>query len=220
MGADSASTHPETSCPATRDQANAIAPLPRLASTISTAVETMKLRASARNSFSCRKLRTSCALGTAKQPTMMTTSAMTLMGCAASGEPSAEAMGLAKNTIAAACTALVTTDTVTIVGARRSMSRSARIRQEETPSSPMLETMAYAVMATVNTPKSRGLRICATTAVIARLATLSKTVVAMLHIAPRRTLAASDLLSGSRGGVFSDSMPRRAGGAVLMEHRA
>jgi hypothetical protein len=86
----------------------------------------------------------------------------------------------------------VTTDTVTIVGARRSISRSARIRHEETPSSPRLDTIAYAVMATVNTPKSRGLRMCATTAVIARLATLSSTVFAMLHSAPRRTLAASD----------------------------
>src|ERR1017187_7823971 len=123
---------------------------------------------------------------------MIRTRAMTLIGPAASADPSADAMGRANAYMAAALRALVTHDTVTIVGASRSISRSARIRHEETPSSPTLDTMAYAVMATVNTPKSRGLRMCATTAVIRRLATFSSAVFARLQKAPRRTFAASE----------------------------
>ena len=66
---------------------------------------------------------------------------MTRIGPAAAADPSAVAMGPAKAAIAKASTALETRAMVATVGASLSMSRSARNRQDETPSSPMLDTM-------------------------------------------------------------------------------
>jgi len=64
---------------------------------------------------------------------------ITLIGPAAAADPRAAAMGLAKATIAPASIALDKTEMVATVGARLSISRSARIKQDETPSSPKLD---------------------------------------------------------------------------------
>src|SRR5579875_3718997 len=184
-------TLPATTWPATLDQAKAIAPLPDLARISKTTVDGTKLIILARNCLSCWKSRTICAPGTAKTPTRMTAMAMTRRGPAAAEEPTAAAMGVAKTTMAAASTKLVTIETVATVDARESRSRSARMRHDATPRSPMLETIAYAVDATANTPKSRGYRICAATAVIAMLAKRTTIVLATLQIALRRTLVES-----------------------------
>ena len=149
------------------------------------------LMALARNSLSCLKSLVSWAAGTAVRPEMITGSAITLTGSAACADPSAAAIGVAKTTIAPASAVLVASDTVTMVGAMASMSRSARIKQAATPNSPMAATITNAVAATANTPKSRGSRIRATTAVMRMLTNLSISVVATFQRAPRRTLADS-----------------------------
>ena len=96
----------------------------------------------ARKILPCLKSLIICEVGTANTPTSSTASAMTLIGPAAAADPSAVAMGLAKTAIAPASIALDKTEMVATVGARLSISRSARIKQDETPSSPRLDTIA------------------------------------------------------------------------------
>src|SRR6476620_5702858 len=130
FGAYRAITQPMTDAAITLDQAKAIAPLPDFAKKKSAAVEGTRLMTLARKSLSCLRSRVSCAPGTAKRPFISTTSAITLIGSAPSADPSAVAIGVAKKAITSAHIALVTSDTVTMVGAIASMSRSARTRQD------------------------------------------------------------------------------------------
>ena len=123
------------------DHAKAIAPLPDFAKKKSAAVDGTRLMTLARKSLSCLMSRVSCAPGTAKRPLISTTSAIILIGSAPSADPSAVAIGTAKTAIASAHIALVTSETVTMVGAMASMSRSARTRQEATPNSLRLNTI-------------------------------------------------------------------------------
>src|SRR5258708_2302061 len=174
------------------DHEKAMAPPPDFARTMSRAVEGTKAMALARKILSCLKSLVNWEFGTANTPTESTASEMTLIGPTAAADPSAAAMGLAKANIAPASIALDKTETVATVGARRSISRSALTRHAETPSSPMLDTIAKAVSATAKTPKSCGERICATTAVIKTLAKRSNTLLAATQRAPLRTLAESD----------------------------
>ena len=95
----------------------------------------------ARKILSCLKSRMSWAFGTAKTPVKSTDSAMTRIGPTAAAEPSATATGLAKTAIATASIVLDTSAMVATVGARLSISRSARNKQDETPTSAMLLTM-------------------------------------------------------------------------------
>ena len=87
---------------------------------------------------------------------------------------------------------LDTKDTDHSVGARLSTSRSTRARHDVTPNSPRAETIVKAVMAIAKTPKSCGLRIRATIAVIPILDNRRNMVVPIFQIAPRRTCADSD----------------------------
>ena len=95
----------------------------------------------ARKILSCLKSLTSWEYGTANTPVNSTASDMTLIGPTAAADPSAAAMGRAKATIAPASIALDKNAMVATVGARLSISRSARIKQDETPSSAMLDTI-------------------------------------------------------------------------------
>src|SRR5260370_42172823 len=114
----------------TLDQAKAIAPLPDFAKMRSAAVEGTRLMTLAKKSLSCWKSLVSWAPGTAERPPISTASANTLTGSAPSADPSAVAIGLAKTAIVSPDIALVINETVTMVGAMASISRSARIRQD------------------------------------------------------------------------------------------
>src|SRR5215470_18180730 len=118
-----------------------MAPPPDFARRMSSAVDGRKLMALAMKILSCLKSLVIWALGTADTPMSSTTIAMTLIGPAAAADPSAAPIGSAKAAMAPAIIALDKTETEATVGARASMSRSARIRQDETPSSAMLDTM-------------------------------------------------------------------------------
>src|SRR5580658_1712159 len=99
-------------------------------------------------------------------------------------------------------------DTDHRVGARASTSRSARARHEVTPNSPKAVTMVKAIVATAKTPKSCGLRIRATIAVVPILDNRSNIVLEKLQMAPLRTFADSD------GGLLEPGGPNRAIGAL------
>ena len=169
----------------------------------------------ARKILSCLKSLISWAFGTAKTPVKSTDNAMILIGPTAAAEPSATAIDLAKATIAPASIALDTNAMVVTVGARLSISRSARNKQDETPASAMLPTMTYAVRATAKTPKSCGERICATTAVSKTLARRSKMLLATTQRAPLRTLAESERESLAAGGA-SETSPRGGSDVLVM----
>ena len=141
FGAYTAITQPMTDAAITLDQAKAIAPLPDLAKKRSAAVEGTRLMTLAKKSLSCLRSRVSWAPGTAKRPLISTTSAITLIDSAPSADPSAVAIGFAKTAIASPHIALVTSETVTMVGAIASISRSARTRQDATPNSLRLNTI-------------------------------------------------------------------------------
>ena len=124
------------------DHANAVAPPPDFASTISSTVEGTKPIALARKILSCLKSLTIWEFGTANTPMKSTAIERILIGPTAAADPSTAAMGSAKTAIAPANIALDNIETVATVGASRSISRSALIKQAETPSSPMLDTIA------------------------------------------------------------------------------
>src|SRR5258708_22726846 len=186
------STLPKTNCPTTLDHAKAVAPPPASARMMSRAVEGTKLMALARKILSCLKSLISWAFGTANTPVKRTDIARPRIGPTATAEPSEAATGLAKATIAPASIALDPSAMAATVGARLSISRSARNKQDETPTSAMLLTMMYAVKATAKTPKSGTERICATTAVSKTFARRSKRLLATTQRAPLRTLAESE----------------------------
>ena len=108
---------------------------------MSSTVDGTKLMALARKILSCLKSLTIWEFGTANTPTSSTASDMTLIGPAAAADPSAVAIGLAKAAITAASIAPDKTEMVATVGARLSISRSARIKHDETPRSLMLDTI-------------------------------------------------------------------------------
>ena len=118
-----------------------MAPLPDSARMMSTAVEGTKAMTLARKILSCLKSLTIWAVGTANTPTSTTASAIILIGPTAAADPSAVAMGLAKAAIVPPSMTLEKTETVVTVGARLSISRSALIRQDATPSSARLDTI-------------------------------------------------------------------------------
>ena len=81
----------------------------------------------------------------------------------------------------------MSSETVTMVGARRSRSRSARARQDDTPKLPTAETMMNTVDATAKTPNVLGSTMRATIAVMPMLESRRSMVSAMFQAAPRRT---------------------------------
>src|SRR5258708_13859496 len=124
------------------DHAKAMAPPPDFASMMSSTVEGTKPKTLARKILSWLKPLDSCEFGTANTPMKSTAIERTLIGPTAAADPSAAAIGLAKRFIAPANIVVDKIETVATVGARRSISRSALIKQAETPSSPMLDTIA------------------------------------------------------------------------------
>ena len=80
----------------------------------------------------------------------------------------------------------MSSETETMVGARRSRSRSARARQDDTPKLPTAETMMNTVDATAKTPNVLGSTMRATIAVMP----MSKAAGAWFLPCSRRRLAA------------------------------
>jgi hypothetical protein len=145
----------------------------------------------ARNILSCLKSLTHCAVGVAKRPARTMVIDSTRTGPAASADPSAVAIGRAKRIVAPATARLVISETETMVGASRSISRSARARHDETPNSPIAETIMKTVEATAKIPKAWAFMMRAMIAITPMLENRRSIVAAMFQRAFRRTLVAS-----------------------------
>jgi hypothetical protein len=91
----------------------------------------------------------------------------------------------------AAAMRLVISETDAMVGARRSMSRSARARHDDTPKSPKAETMIKTVEATAKIPKVCGSTMRAIIAVTPMLDRRKSIVAPMFQRALRRTFEES-----------------------------